>query len=407
MKESILRQRAFFFGMVLVLAILALILVWQFVQAILFAIAMVILLKPVYHWFLQRRWVKSSPARATGATMIFFILIIAIPAILIIGGAIAQAVSLFSGIDVSNLSVSLQEIIDGLEKTIQNVGSFQLGEFQLGESIGEIFSNLASWFSQIIISLGASLPSIFMNVIVVLIIMYVMLPRYRSPGKQEILEIVPFPAEITQLFLDKIDLMIKAMFKGTFVIAITQGLAMGLVLWIAGVPFVMFLTLLSMFLSLVPLVGISLVAWPAGILLILSGQIWQGIFVIAAFILVIANIDTVLRPVLIPKEAQLNQALVILSVLGGLGLMGIVGALYGPVVMILLVTSIDVYTKYLLREDLEKLQESGRIDLKELGIIPHEPEEEQSYSQMFFNVLKNVSAPFRREEISKVEENQA
>ena len=68
---------------------------------------------------------------------------------------------------------------------------------------------------------------------------------------------MPFPTEITQLFLDKIDLMIKAMFKGTFVIAITQGLAMGLVLWLAGVPYVMFLTLASMFLALVPLVGVS------------------------------------------------------------------------------------------------------------------------------------------------------
>ena len=66
-----------------------------------------------------------------------------------------------------------------------------------------------------------------------------------------------FPPEITQLFLDKIDLMIKAMFRGTVVIAIVQGLAMGLVLLIAGVPFVLFLTLLSMLLSLVPLIGAS------------------------------------------------------------------------------------------------------------------------------------------------------
>ena len=71
---------------------------------------------------------------------------------------------------------------------------------------------------------------------------------------------MPFPYEITQLFLDKIDIMVTAMSKGTFVIAIAQGTAMGLVLWIAGVPYVMFFTLLSMFLSLIPLVGISLVA---------------------------------------------------------------------------------------------------------------------------------------------------
>jgi predicted PurR-regulated permease PerM len=67
------------------------------------------------------------------------------------------------------------------------------------------------------------------------------------------------------------------------------------------------------------------------------------------FLLMITNIDTILRPRLVPKGAYLNPALVILSVLGGLQLMGLIGALYGPVIMILLVTSIDVYTKYMLR----------------------------------------------------------
>ncbi len=129
-----------------------------------------------------------------------------------------------------------------------------------------------------------------------LVILYVFLPIYKSPGKQEILEIIPFPPEITQLFMDKIDLMIKAMFKGTFVIAITQGLAMGFVLWLAGVPYVMFLTLASMFLSLVPLIGVSLVAWPVGIILIVSGSVWRGVFIIAAFLIFVAQIDTFLRP---------------------------------------------------------------------------------------------------------------
>ena len=53
------------------------------------------------------------------------------------------------------------------------------------------------------------------------------------------------------------------------------------------------------------MVGISFIAWPVGIVLIVSGSTWQGIFVIAAFLLVVANIDTVLRPVLMPKGAYL------------------------------------------------------------------------------------------------------
>ena len=54
--------------------------------------------------------------------------------------------------------------------------------------------------------------------------------------------------------------------------------------------------------------------------------------------------------------------------------MGLIGVIYGPVIMILLVTSIEVYTKYMLRTDLEVLAERGDIDLEELGLAPGEEE---------------------------------
>lgn len=399
MRDRLITQRIFFFGMVAVLAILALILVWQFTRAILLAIALVIILKPLYTWLLNKRGINGRASRATAITILIFIIIIAIPVALIISGAISQAIVLFSGLDLEGLNFSLREINIWLEKTIHAIvaGSTPLQEFRFAENLSQVIAWFSQWFVNVLIGLGQSLPRMFTNIMVVLVILYVSLPRYKSPGRQAILEIVPFPTEITRLFLDKIDLMIKAMFKGTFTIALAQGLAMGLVFWLAGVPYVLFLTLISTFLSLIPLVGISLVAWPMGIILILNGDVVRGLFVIAAFLVFVAQIDTFLRPRLVPKEAQLNPALVILSVLGGLGVLGIVGALYGPVVMILLVTSIDVYSKYLLRSDLEVLDKQGRIDLVELGLKSDDKETDQNIGQMVLTAVKNVSARLRRD----------
>jgi predicted PurR-regulated permease PerM len=407
MNKRLIPQRAFFFGMVAILVILTLILVWRFTRPILLAVAVVIILKPLYNWLLSKKWINGNERRATAVTILIFILLIAIPVILIIGGAISQAALLFSELDIEDINFSLRELNTWLEGALSTIviGNFQIDDFQFSESIAQVISWISQWLGELLISLGRSIPGLFTGVLVVLVILYVLLPRYQRPGKQDILDIVPFPPEITQLFLDKVDLMIKAMFKGTFVIAITQGLAMGLVLLIAGVPYVLFLTVISMFLSLVPLLGVSLVAWPVGIILIIGGDVWQGIFVIAAFILVVANIDTVLRPYLIPKGAQLNPALIILSVLGGLSVMGLIGALYGPVVMILLVTSLDVYSKYMLRSDLETLERQGRIDLKELGLVPQDDQEEQKIGEMFVTALKNVSARFQKEPSSTEEDD--
>ena len=398
MNDRLIRQRAFFFGMVLILAVLAIILVWQFVQAILLALALVVILKPMYNWFLERRWIKGRSSLATGMTLVVFILLIATPVILIIGGAISQSVYLVSGLTLEGLEFSLRGIDTWMEGAIQMLltQNFQIDNIHLAQGISQAVAQITIWLRAVLVNLSCSIPGFFISSFIVLVLMYVLLPRYRVLGKQDILEIVPFPPQITELFLDKMDLMIKAMFKGTFIIAIVQGLVMGVVLWIAGVPYTIFLTVISMFLSLVPVIGISLVAWPVGILLIVTGNVWQGVFVIIAFLLVVSTIDNILRPYLIPKGAQLNPALVILSVLGGLRLMGIIGAIYGPVVMILLVTSIEVYTKYMLRSDLELLDREGRIDLKELGLVQPEDDQDQSIGATFYTVLKNVTKPFRR-----------
>ena len=55
------------------------------------------------------------------------------------------------------------------------------------------------------------------------------------------------------------------------------------------------------------------------------------------------NIDNVLRPILVPKEAKLDSALMLLSVFAGITMFGFLGIVIGPVVMIVIVTTISVY----------------------------------------------------------------
>lgn len=406
--KKLLRQRTLLFGMILLLAILALILIWPFITPILFAIAVVVIMKPVYNWLLRKKWVKGRETWANGITMIIFILAIALPFVLIIGSAISQANQAFEGLQDAGLDMTVEGIAAWVQDTFQETGGEEatVDEAEIAATLQQAADAVLAWVQNTIINLGQTIPEFFTNAVIVLVLLFVMLPLYKRPGRKAVVDIVPFPPEITQLFLDKGDMMITAMFKGTFVIAIVSGAAMGIVLWIAGVPYATLLAIISAFLSLIPMVGISLVAWPVGILLILAGNTWQGIFVIVAFLLVVANIDNVMRPMLVPKGAHLNPALVILSVLGGISLMGLIGVIYGPVIMILLVTSIEVYTKYMLRSDLETLQEHGRIDLEALGLTQEEDEEERSVGNMIVTALQNASAQIREDTSSSEDDAQ-
>ena len=71
MRERLFRERIFFFGMVLVLIVIAFFLVKPFITAILFALAMVVILKPLYNRLLEARWIKGNEKRAAGGGPVY------------------------------------------------------------------------------------------------------------------------------------------------------------------------------------------------------------------------------------------------------------------------------------------------------------------------------------------------
>ncbi|MCV7354732.1 AI-2E family transporter [Mycolicibacterium fluoranthenivorans] len=153
----------------------------------------------------------------------------------------------------------------------------------------------------------------------------------------------PLGEEVTDLYLAKMAAMVRGTVQGQFVIAVAQGVAGAISVYIAGFHdgFFIFAILLSA-LSVIPLGG-GIVTIPFGIGMALFGNIGGGIFVVAFHLLVVTNIDNVLRPILVPKEARLDSALMLLSVFAGITMFGFLGIVIGPVLMIVIVTTISVY----------------------------------------------------------------
>ncbi len=153
----------------------------------------------------------------------------------------------------------------------------------------------------------------------------------------------PLGEKVSDLYLAKVGAMVSATVKGQLIIAVCQGVAGAISFYIAGLHdgffmFVIFLTALSF----IPL-GSGIVTIPLGIGLAVFGNVVGGIFVILFHIVVVTSIDNVLRPFLVPKSAHLNPALMLLAVFAGLQMFGFWGIVLGPVLMIVIVTTISVY----------------------------------------------------------------
>ncbi|WP_420109848.1 AI-2E family transporter [Mycolicibacter arupensis] len=153
----------------------------------------------------------------------------------------------------------------------------------------------------------------------------------------------PLGAEATDLYLAKMGSMVRGTVGGQFVIAFCQGLSGAASIYIAGFhqAFFIFAILLTA-LSIIPLGG-GIVTMPFGIGMALFGNVPGGLFVFFFHLIVVTNIDNFLRPMLVPRDARLNSALMLLAVFSGISMFGFWGIVIGPVLMIIIVTTIDVY----------------------------------------------------------------
>ena len=128
----------------------------------------------------------------------------------------------------------------------------------------------------------------------------------------------------------------------TFVTALAQGFVGAIGYMIIGVPS-FFPGILIGFTSLLPYIGSILVYVPTGIYLLLTGQIWQGIFILLWGAIIIGNTDNIIRTYMIQGKAHVNSVFVFFSIIGGIYLFGFWGVVIGPLVVSIAITVFHIY----------------------------------------------------------------
>jgi predicted PurR-regulated permease PerM len=153
----------------------------------------------------------------------------------------------------------------------------------------------------------------------------------------------PLGVEVTDLYLAKMGAMVRGAVRGQFIIAVIQGLLGAASIYIAGFHDAFFVIAIFLIaLSVIPL-GSGIVTIPLGIGMMIFGNVFGGLFVVLFHLIGITNVDNFLRPILVPREAKLDSALMLLSVFSGIAMFGFFGIVLGPVLMIMIVTTISVY----------------------------------------------------------------
>jgi predicted PurR-regulated permease PerM len=150
-----------------------------------------------------------------------------------------------------------------------------------------------------------------------------------------------YESEIAKIFRD----VSYATFYGSLLTALVQGISGALLFWVLGIGSPLFWGALISFMSLVPIVGASLIWLPMSAYLMLTGHLARGILLLAIGALVVSSIDNVLKPAIIRGRTNMHPLLVFLSVLGGIEAFGFVGVLLGPLVAAIFLAFLSLYRR--------------------------------------------------------------
>jgi predicted PurR-regulated permease PerM len=349
------QERIFFFIVFALLTILTFVVIRPFLGAILLALITVVLLRPVYVWLSRRKprgigplHIIFGPRLTTTLTILIFLLVLIVPLALISIAIFNQVIQFLEEITTLEFQTTITDLTAAVENTLQQIAplsDIQISEEDLALFLQDAARAIFTWLSNLAISLGTSLPALIFGGIIFLVVLGTLLPRFDDLGER-VREISPLNMNISQLYLHRANVMITSVVKGVFLLAIIQGLIMGVFYWLAGIPFATFWTLLSMAFAVLPVVGISFIVLPMAIIALLSGNTTSAILVLIGFYVFVNPLDILLRPRLVSKEAYLNFTLMLLALFGGIQMAGLIGMIYGPVIMILFLTSLDIYSQY-------------------------------------------------------------
>ena len=128
----------------------------------------------------------------------------------------------------------------------------------------------------------------------------------------------------------------------TFVTAAFQGVIGSIGFLIIGLP-AFYPGLLIGFFSLIPYIGSMIIYIPIGVYLILTGDLYRGIFVLLWGSVIIGNTDNLIRAWILRGKSKVNPIFIIFSLMGGIALFGFWGLILGPLILSLTATIFHIY----------------------------------------------------------------
>jgi predicted PurR-regulated permease PerM len=222
-----------------------------------------------------------------------------------------------------------------------------MGDLDL-QSISTWFNQELQKLSKLLVQVASrSVTSIGFAIIHFIIILLLMF--FLFVGGPELLKkikyLIPLSENEANEFIERISLTSRAVLMSTVVIGLIEGIYAGVLFTIFGLPSPVLWGMMTVIVSMIPLVGANVIILPAGIFMIIGGRYVPGVILILLGFGGIAVTQNILKPKLMGGRTGLHPVVVLLAVIGGIAWLGIIGFIVGPLIAALFILIWDQFGK--------------------------------------------------------------
>ena len=306
-------------------------------------VVMYTIFRPVYLYIIQKwKWKKAAASLA----VIFSSFIIIILPFIVLCLMVMNKVNEFR-----HDPLRVQYIVKRLD-------TFFYKTFGQRNLVDNAMDKASVYATDLFPSLLGTAGSLLLGVSVMYFLLYFMFRHYKK-FEEGLIRYSPFREQNALKFADELKYTTYSNVLGQGLIAMVQGALVTLGFFIFNIPDALFWGVISTFLSFLPLIGAALVFVPAGILELANGHEFSGWGILIWSLVLVTNIDNVIRFLIAKQVGNIHPIITIIGVVVGIPAFGIMGLVYGPLLLSYFILTVRIYeTSKLATERLEQIRSS-------------------------------------------------
>ena len=308
--------------------------IWIFLYSLIFYVT----LRPLYERILslvKKRLISSS------VIIILLMGVVIIPVMIMLAMLSEQAFQLYNELHLTITRDFLKDV--GNHELVEKMLSyFGVSKVEMGERIVTYIKSTSMSMFESITSVVSFPIKFAVNFFMMMLILFFLLKdAYNFEGA--VYRVLPLPKELEMDVVERLKEVIYVLMMGNLLIMCLQGFMVGLGLYIAGNSMPLLWGTIAAILSLIPVIGTTLIWLPASLFLYYTGSTGMAVFIACWCLFWYLFLENLVKPKAFGKKLSFHPLLFFFLLLGSIQAFSLPGVIIGPILLSLYYSFWEIY----------------------------------------------------------------